>query len=148
MTKASAFLALGVSILTSCSTSPTPTTTFAEADKADIVIQHNSDTVNRVLKPLQREGPFLSTFDNQGVLDLAKVQPHRELAVVILPDFIAAEELKRDWMGLLEGVGYQRVVFLSAHKGLKVNGLIVLENPSAVTARQGSTFNPISAGRH
>jgi hypothetical protein len=119
-------------ILTSCSTSPPRLATelrFRDERDADIVIRHYSEGVNRVLKPRLMEGPFLSTFDRAGVLELAKQRPGRELAVVILLQFNASDDVKHEWVSQLEGLGYKRVVFLRAECNLKINGLAVLGNP-------------------
>jgi len=102
---------------------------FHEEDKADIVIRYYSDTVNRILKPKQLEGEFLSTFDIKGTLDLAKSQPGHELAVVILIYFNANDAVKIKWVGLLREIGYHRVVFLRAKEGTEINGLSILEDP-------------------
>ena len=132
-------------LFTSCSTPRQASVTglrFNEEQNADIVIRHYSDGVNRVLKPLQMEGPFLSTFDKSGVLDLAKQQSGRELAVVILLQFNASTEVKQDWMETLAEAGYKRIVFLRAANNLKINGLPVLENPSETTVQKGSQPEP------
>ena len=139
MTKSSAFLFLGMLLFTSCSTSRPAAVTvqrFNEENNADIVIRYYSDEVNRVLKPLQMEGPFLSTFDKGSVLDLAKQQSGRELAVVILLQFNSSKEVKQNWMKMLAGIGYKRIVFLRAENNLKINGLPVLDNPSEITVQQ------------
>lgn len=102
---------------------------FNEEEKADIVIRYYSDPVNRILKPKQAEGAFLSTFDLKGTLDLAKSQPGRELAVVILIYFNANDAVKIKWVGLLKNIGYHRVVFLRAKEGAQINGLSILEDP-------------------
>ena len=131
-----AFLLLGMLLLTSCATPRRPEAAgprFNEEKNADIVIRYYSDGVNRVLKPLQMEGPFLCTFDKGGVLGLATQQSGRELAVVILLQFNSSDLVKQDWMKMLKEAGYKRIVFLRAEAGLKVNGLPVLDNPSEIT---------------
>jgi hypothetical protein len=93
----------------------------------DIVIRHFSYEVNLVLKPLQLEGPFLSTLDKGAVLKLATKQSGRELAVVILLKSNTSDPVKQDWLKIFREVGYQRVVFLRADApGLKIDGLPVL----------------------
>ena len=89
-----------------------------------------------MLKPLQIEGPFLSTCDKGGVLDLATRQSGRDLAVVILLPFNSSDYVKQDWIKILSEAGYQRVVFLRAEGGLKIGGLPVLDN--AVCKRTAS----------
>ena len=60
---------------------------------------------------------------------LARQQPGRELAVVILIHYSCqseAEAVRHKWTNLLTGLGYQRVVFLGAAGSMQVNGLPVL----------------------
>jgi hypothetical protein len=105
---------------------------FNDENNADIVIRHYSDRVNRVLKPLQMEDSFISTFDKGGVLDLATQQSGRQLAVVILLKSNTSDSLKQDWMQTLKAVGFKRVVFLRADTpSLKINGLPVLDSIGA-----------------
>jgi hypothetical protein len=131
MTKQLTWLFFGILLLTSCATPRQPEVTrspFNEENNADIVIRHYSDEVNRVLKPLQREGPFLSTMDKGSVLDLATQQSGRELAVVILLKSNTSDNVTQDWVKLLKEVGFKRVVFLRADTpDLKINGLPVLD---------------------
>jgi hypothetical protein len=131
MTKPLACLSLGMLLFTSCATPRHPEAAgprFNEETNADIVIRHYSDQVNRVLKPLQMEGPFMSTFDKGGVFGLATQQSGRELAVVILLKSNTSDDVKQDWMKILKEAGYKRVVFLrSDAPSLKINGLPVLD---------------------
>ena len=123
-------------LLTSCSTpydrlKQEPK--FHEANNADIVIRYYSENISRILKPLQIEGPFLTSFDRGGVLDLAKQQAGRELAVVVLLQFNASDRVKQSWLAPLSQLGYKRVVFLRAEEGMKVNGLSILSNPPEIS---------------
>jgi hypothetical protein len=131
MSKRLALSLLGTLLLTSCATPRPQEATeprFNEENNADFVIRHYSDEVSRVFKPMQMEGPFLSTLAKQDILDLAKRQPSRELAVVILLRSNSSDAVKQDWMKMLTEVGYKRVVFLRAENSrLKVNGLPVLD---------------------
>jgi len=115
---------------------------FNEENGADIVVRYYSDQISRVLKPLQTEGPFLSSFDKEGVIDLAKQQSGRELAVVILLQFNASDNVKRNWITMLKGVGYKRIVFLRAQNDLRINGLPVLDNPSDITDQPKTAAEP------
>jgi len=115
---------------------------FSEANKADVVIRYYSDNVTRILKPLQMEGPFLSTFDRDGVIDLAKKQSRRELAVVVLLQFNASDRVKQSWQAPLRQLGYKRIVFLRAEQGLKVDGLSILDDPSELTDHQIQPAKP------
>ncbi len=102
---------------------------FNEEAKADIIIRYYSDNVNRILKPVQMEGAFLSTFDIDGTMKLAKKQPGRELAVVILIFFNMSDPVKIKWVGLLKGIGYRRVVFLRGAENKQADGLPILDDP-------------------
>jgi hypothetical protein len=133
MKRVSVLLPLGVILLTSCATQRPVADSepkFHESANADVVIRYYSENISRILKPLQMEGPFLTSFDREGVLDLAKQQTSREMAVVILLQFNASEKVKLSWLTPLKQMGYRRVVFLRAENGRKVDGLSVLENPS------------------
>jgi hypothetical protein len=125
------FLFLGTLVLTSCATPrqrEAAEPRFKEENHADIVIRHYSDELNRVFKPLQAEGPFLSTFDKGTVRVLATQPSGRELAVVILLRSNSTDAVKQDWMKLLTEVGYKRIVFLrAANSRLKANGLPILD---------------------
>jgi hypothetical protein len=130
MAKQLTWLFLGMLLVTSCLTSverEVAESRFNEENKADIVIRHFSYEVNLVLKPLQLEGPFLSTLDKGAVLELATKQSGRELAVVILLKSNTSDAVKQDWLKILREVGYKRVVFLRADApGLQIDGLPVL----------------------
>jgi hypothetical protein len=133
MKRLSLLLPLGLILLTSCA-APRPRASsepkFHEADNANVVIRYYSENLSRILKPMQMEGPFLTSFDRDGVLDLAKHQTGRDLAVVILLQFNASDRVKNSWLTPLKQMGYKRIVFLRAEVGMKVDGLCVLENPS------------------
>src|ERR1017187_1038277 len=131
MTKQLASLFLGTLLITSCATSRPPEAAvarFNEENNADIVIRHYTDEVNRVLKPLQMEGPFLTALDKGSVRELAAQQAGRELAVVILLQCNSSNEVKKGWAKILTEGGYKRVVFLRAECTMKINGLPVLDN--------------------
>jgi hypothetical protein len=128
-------LGLGLIFLTSCSTqrpAQIAEPKFHGTMGADIVIRYYTDDVNRVLKPLQMEGPFLTTFDKAGVLDLAKQQTGRDLAVVIMVKFNCSDRVKSEWLKPLTGLGYKRVVFLRAINGRQVEDLPILEPPTTI----------------
>ncbi len=121
------FLAL---LATSCSTPQTaPRARFGEQEQASLIVRYYTDSTSYVLKPAKKEGPFLAVLNKNAVLEVAKQQPCRELAVVVLIHYGAESEaaaVKHDWTNLLTGLGYQRVVFLRARTGMRVNGLPVL----------------------
>jgi hypothetical protein len=138
MKRLSAILPLGMLILTSCSTSHplgNVEPRFYDTKSADIVVRYYSDNISRILKPLQIEGPFLTSFDKPAALELCKQQSGRDLAVVILLKFNASDAVKQNWLSPLKGMGYKRVVFLRAENGSKVDGLCVLENPTELTVK-------------
>ena len=104
---------------------------FGEENQADLIIRYYSDDTSYVLKPAAAEGPFLSVLRKDAVLALAKQQPSRQLAVVALIHYTGDRQVdmvKHDWTTLLTEAGYQRVVFLRARTGMRMNGLPVLAN--------------------
>jgi hypothetical protein len=128
--KVSALL-LGLLLLaTSCSTPGTaPQTRFGEQERANFVLRYYTDDISYVLKPEKTDGPFLRVFRQDAVVDVARQQPGRELAVVILLPYgneDQATAVKQKWTHLLTEVGYARVVFLRARGGMQVDGLPVL----------------------
>jgi hypothetical protein len=125
--KVSASLLFVLLLATSCSTPRTAR--FTEQDQANLVVRYYTDDTSYVLKPAQTDGRFLSVLKRDAVLDVAKRQPGRDLAVVILIHYAAdteADTVKTKWRSLLTGAGYQRVVFLSASGGMQINGLPLL----------------------
>jgi hypothetical protein len=130
MLKVSALLLFIVLLGTSCSTPPTsPVVRFNEQEQANLIVRYYTDDTSYVLKPTKTDGPFLSVLGKDAVLDVAKQQPGRELAVVILIHYGAESEagkVKHKWTTLLTEMGYQRVVFLRSSGNMRVNGLPVL----------------------
>jgi hypothetical protein len=118
--------------LTSCATSRDSVAAlprFSEEDQANLIIRYYCDDTSYVLKPVTRDGPFLTILKKDAVLALAKQQPGRQLAVVVLIHYKAAslaDAVKHDWTNLLTEAGYRRIVFLHASTGMNVNGLPVL----------------------
>jgi hypothetical protein len=130
MIKVSAALLFIVLLATGCSTTRTASTAkFMEEDKANLIIRYYTDDTSYLLKPTQQEGPFLTILNKDEVIDVAKHQPNRDLAVVILIHYIVddeAEAVKHKWMDRLTGAGYKSVVFLQSRRNMQVNGLPVL----------------------
>jgi hypothetical protein len=132
MIRISAPLLLLVLLFTSCASQRSywaALPTFNEQEQANLVVRYYSDDTSYVLKPQKTDGLFLSILDKNAVLEVAKQQPGRQLAVVILIHYGAeceADKVKQNWKDLLAGAGYQRVVFLRAFNGMQVNGLPVL----------------------
>jgi hypothetical protein len=131
MIRVSASLLLVLLIATACSTSPDSRLgRFHRADQANLVVRYYTDDTSYLLKPAITNGSFLAVLSKDAVLDLAKQQPRRELAAVILVHYPAeceSQAVRKDWTGLLRSAGYQRVVFLRAPGDMQVNGLPVLE---------------------
>ena len=121
-------------LLTSCATSRHPWAAlprFHEQEEANLIVRYYSDDTSYVLKPQTTDGPFLTVLKKDAVVEVAKQQPGRQLAVVILIHYgadIQAEAVKQNWKNLLAAAGYQRVVFLRALTGMQVKGLPVLTN--------------------
>jgi hypothetical protein len=107
-----------------------------EEERADIVVRYYSDETSYILRPKQMEGPFLSIFKKDKVVALAKRRTGRELAVVVMINYIDESKkvaVKRDWRERLGDLGYHRVVFLRAVPGMKINGLAIMEDEVALT---------------
>jgi hypothetical protein len=132
MMKASVPLLLATFLMTSSATSRPPKAApprFNEQAQADLIVRFYSEGTSYVLKPKKTDGPFLTIHNKAAVLDLAKQQPGRQLAVVVLIHYVTeseAERVKHDWTTLLTEIGYKRVVFLRALGGMEVTGLLVL----------------------
>jgi hypothetical protein len=127
MIKVSASLLFVLLLATACSTSRA--VRFNQQEQANLVVRYYTDDTSYVLKPAKTDGPFLTVLNKDAVLELAKQQPGRELAVIILIHYRSAgeaEAARHDWVKLLKEVGYQRVVFLRASSGMQINGLPVL----------------------
>ena len=127
MIRVSASLLLVLLLATACSTSRMGR--FNEQEQANLVVRYYTDDTSYVLKPAKTDGTFLAVLNKDAVLDVAKQQPGRELAVVILIHYRAqseADSVRQNWVKLLKEVGYQRVVFLRASGSMQINGLPVL----------------------
>jgi hypothetical protein len=127
MIRVSASLLLVLLLATACSTSRMGR--FNEQEQANLVVRYYTDDTSYVLKPAKTDGTFLAILNKDAVLDVAKQQPGRELAVVILIHYRAQSEgdsVRQNWVKLLKEVGYQRVVFLRASGSMQINGLPVL----------------------
>jgi hypothetical protein len=134
MVKVLASLMFVLVLVTACSTTQTvPVVRFNEQDKANLIVRYYTDDTSYVLKPAKMEGPFLGVLKKDAVLDVARQQPRRELAVVMLIHYTCQSEgvaVKQKWTNLLTGLGYRRVVFLGADASMQVNGLPVLYSAS------------------
>ena len=130
MIKISASLLFVLVLATSCSTPRTSAQArFNEQERANLVVRYYTDDTSYVLKPAKSDGPFLRVLRQDAVVDVARQQPGRELAVVILihyGDESQAAAVKQKWTSLLTDVGYQRIVFLRSLGGMQVDGLPVL----------------------
>jgi len=133
--RASALL-LGLLLLSSCST-PSPVASrarFTEAEAADFIVRYYSDQTSYVLKPAMMDGPYQSICDRALLLKLARQQPGRGLAVIVLIHYPSAESeepVKLAWVNDLTGLGYRRIVLLRSGSSMQVNGLPMLEGPHA-----------------
>ena len=90
MMRLSALLVCTALLATACSTPRTsPVVRFYEQEQADLIIRYYTDDTSYVLKPAKTDGPFLCVLKEDAVLDVAKQQPDRQLAVVILIHYIS-----------------------------------------------------------
>jgi hypothetical protein len=104
MIRVAASLLLVLLLAVACSTSGTPHLgRFKQEDQANLVVRYYSDDTSFVLKPAITNGSFLAVLGKNAVLDVAKQQPRRELAAVILVHYPAECEchaVRKDWTGL------------------------------------------------
>lgn len=131
MIKVSASL-LSVLLLAAACSTPQPDTVvrFNEQDQANLIVRYYTDDTSYLLKPVMKEGPFFSVLKQDAVLEVARKQPGRDLAVVLLIHYgcqSEADAVRRKWRNQLTEMGYQRVVFLGAASNMQVNGLPVLQ---------------------
>ena len=130
MIKMSASLLFVASLATSCSTPQRAREErFSEQERANLIVRYYTDDTSYLLKPEAKVGPFLAVLNKDTVVEVAKQQAARDLAVVVLIHYgtdSPADIVKRKWKGLLTEAGYQRVVFLRGQNGMRVRGLPVL----------------------
>ena len=131
MIRASVSLLLMLVLSAACSTPRTPHLgRFKQEEQANLVVRYYSDDTSYVLKPAITNGSFLTVLSKNAVLDVAKQQRSRKLAAVILVHYKAeceCQAVRKDWAGLLQAAGYQRVVFLRAPGNMQVDRLPILE---------------------
>lgn len=111
-----------------------PARSFNEAEAADFIVRYYSDDTSYLLKPSMTEGKFRSIYDRPAVLKLAREQPGRGLAVVVLthyPNTGDEEGVKVGWVNDLKALGYQQFVFLRGRNSMDVKGLLVLDGPQS-----------------
>ena len=91
--KASAPLLLVALLATSCSTARhSQESRFQEQERANLIVRSYSDDTNYVLKPTAKEGPFLAVLSKDAVVEMARQQAQRELAVVVLIHYCTESE--------------------------------------------------------
>jgi hypothetical protein len=132
----------GLLLLNSCSApAPVPSMPrFTEEADADFIARYYSDETSYVLKPSLTDGLFRSICNRTALLDVARQQPRRELAVVVLVHYPSAsteETTKLAWVNDLKVLGYRRIVFLRGGNTMRVKGLPVLESPQVPATLAG-----------
>jgi hypothetical protein len=132
MMKVSASLLLVAFLATSCSTARhSREARFNDQERANLIVRYYTDETSYLLKPLAKDGPFLAVLNKDAVVELARQQTQRDLAVVVLiryPTGIEADMVQQKWTHLLGEAGYQHVVFLRGRNGTAVNGLPIVGN--------------------
>jgi hypothetical protein len=130
MMKVSALLLFVAFLATSCSTPGRhPEALFNDQERANLIVRYYTDDTSYLLKPQAKDGLFLAVLNKDAVVEVARQQTGRDLAVVVLAHYGAesqADAVKQKWNGLLTEVGYHRVVFLRGRTGKRINGLPVL----------------------
>lgn len=138
-------------LATACSTPRTrPGARFKNQEQANLIVRYYTDDTSYVLKPAAREGLFLSILNKDAVLDVAKRQAGRDLAVVVLIHYGAPSEdeaVKSKWRNLLAEVGYQRVVFLRGRNGMQVDGLPIVASYGVDISSGAQSAGAVIAGR-
>ena len=138
-------------LATACSTPRThPGARFKDQEQANLIVRYYTDDTSYVLKPAAKEGLFLSVLNKDAVLDVAKRQAGRDLAVVILIHYGAQSEdetVKSKWRHLLAEVGYQRVVFLRGRNGMQVDGLPIVASYGVDISSGAQSAGAAIAGR-
>jgi hypothetical protein len=89
-----------------------------------------------MIKPSKLDGAFRCAFSSDDVLGIAKAQPGRDLAVIVIdpyPNKKDMDVMKAKWRQSLAELGYHRLVILRSGIGMKVNRLRVIENIETAT---------------
>ena len=132
MMKVYGLLLLVVFLATSCSTPRgSQVARFNDQERANLIVRYYTDDTSYLLKPLAKDGLFLAVLNKDAVVEIARQQAQRDLAVVVLihyPSGITADMVKEKWAHLLAEAGYQHVVFLRGQNGSAVNGLAIVGN--------------------
>jgi len=136
-------IVLTLGVVTGCTTSrpAAQVSRFQNEPNASVVIRYYSDATSFMLKPEKLEGSFRSLLDKSQILKIAKDEPARDMAVVIIGIFETKQEedhVMRAWMRPLKQLGFQRTVFLRAGRHMEVQGLPIIDNPSEQPALSGT----------
>lgn len=94
-----------------------------------------------MLKPEKLEGSFRSLLSKEQVLEIARQNQGRDLAVVVIGIYpTKAEEdlVMQGWLEPLKAMGYRQTLFLRGGRELEVKGLPIVQNSEPVTAFSGT----------
>jgi hypothetical protein len=121
-------LVLGV---TSCALGPEGhARRFHEAELADLIIRHSTEETIFRLRPEASDGPFMQIFNREEICASAsQMAGERNLAVVLIDRFYSPtleQELVNSWVGSLQPLRFERVVFLRNNGSDSVNGLPIV----------------------
>ena len=119
--------------LSACATDPSShLARFHQQEECDAIVHFSSWELVTINKPDTREDGFLPLYrftDAEKIL--ARQNSQRRLAAVICGAFLSKEQeedLQQRWATSFGILGYQRVVFLRAEFGDRVNGLAVIKD--------------------
>ena len=120
-------------MFSSCATEPNgPQARFHQQEECDAIVHFSSWELVTIKKPDTREDGFLPLYRfAEAEKVLQRQNSSRRLAVVICGTFLSKdqeEELQQRWAASFGALGYQRVVFLRAELGERVNGLAVIRD--------------------
>jgi hypothetical protein len=137
-----ATVSLAALFLCSCASTPGHQASFHQQDACDAIVRFSSWDLITINKPDTRQAGFLPLYkQSEAQQVLARSDVGRGMAVVISGALFSLRqeaELQEKWAGILQGLGYQRVVFLRAGQRDQVNGLdVVRDIPLASVQRSG-----------
>ena len=105
---------------------------FTEEGSVNAVLQFSSWDYTFLTRPQYAESGYLQQVHRETLNDvLNRYNVRRGMAVVVVGWTYNGDDLKKlvkDWNGILDGCGFQRVVVLRAQLGNKLNGSVIVDD--------------------
>jgi len=105
---------------------------FVEEGSVNAVLQFSSWDYTFLTRPQYTESGYLQQVHRETLNDvLNRYNVRRGTAVVVVGWTYNGDDLKKlvkDWNGILDGCGFQRVVVLRAQMGNKLNGSVIVDD--------------------